>query len=262
MELVQGNGPPIVFVHGNGSTHETWEGTIAHLRDRFTCVSYDLPGHGGATLPAGDVPIGLFVEDLERVRAKVGLERACFIGHSLGAFIAAAYAVAHPERVSALGLLAAPASRTEAELDAGRQLIATLRSQGVARTMGKLVAFWYRDAFVQAHPGALQERLAQVTGIDEDVFIRTYELYTRTEMAPWLGRIAVPTLVMTGEFARGASAETARATAAMLPRPELVIFEGLKNGILTEIPDRVAGEIAAFANRHAARPGAGQAANP
>ncbi|MGA0598470.1 alpha/beta fold hydrolase [Enterovirga sp. CN4-39] len=131
-------------------------------------------------------------------------------------------------------------------------MIETLRSQGVAQTMGKLVAFWYTDEFVRTHPRALQDRLAHVTSINEDVFIRTYELYTRTEIAPWLAHIQAPTLVITGEFARGASGHTARATAAMLPSSELVIIDGMKNGILTEVPDRVADEIAAFLKRHSA----------
>ncbi|MDB5511114.1 MAG: alpha/beta hydrolase [Enterovirga sp.] len=256
MEIVQGGGEPIVFVHGNGSTRETWAGTIACLTDRFRCISYDLPGHGGAPLPAGDLPIELFVEDLERVRAKFGLERACFVGHSLGAFIAAAYAAAHPERVSALCVLAAPAGRSETDREAGRQLIATLKAEGVPATMGKLVGFWYTDEFVRTHPGALRDRLAQVSTIDDDVFIRTYELYNRTEIMPWLARIACPTLVMTGEFARGAPADAARTIARMLPRSELTIMPGMKNGILTEVPDRVAGEIAAFVARHGAPTGA------
>lgn len=246
MELLQGDGPPVVFVHGNGSTHETWAGTIRHLTDRFACLSYDLPGHGGPTLPPGELDLRFFVEDLERVRARHGLERACLVGHSLGAFIVAAYALAHPARVSGLCLLAAPAGRSEAEEAAGRQLVAALRSDGVALTMGKLVGFWYTDDFVRRFPEALEERLRQVAGLDEDVFIRAYDLYTRTEIAPWLPQIRVPVLVLTGEHARGASAAVARRTADALPDAKLVVLTGLRNGILTEVPDIVADEIATF----------------
>jgi len=53
---------------------------------------------------------------------------------------------------------------------------------------------------------------------------------------------------MTGEFAKGCGADVAQYTAASIPTAKLVIFPQMKNGILTEIPDRVANEIAAFAN--------------
>lgn len=242
----EGAGEPIVFVHGNGSTHATWARTIAPMTPHVRCIAYDLAGHGDAA-PLPEAPsIARFVDDLARLKAELGLQRVRLVGHSLGAFIAAAYAVQHPAEVQALALLAAPAFRTDADRRAGAELITRLRREGVAAVMSSLVASWYRPEFLAAAPQALQERLAQIAGIPDDVFIRTYALYTETEIGPLLPRIAAPTLVMTGEHARGCGAGVARAIAGALPHASLVIIEGLRNGILTEVPDRIADELMRF----------------
>ena len=48
---VDGEGPPLYMVHGVGSRRIAWAGLMPHLRDHFTCVRYDLRGHGESPVP-------------------------------------------------------------------------------------------------------------------------------------------------------------------------------------------------------------------
>ena len=48
---VEGQGPALYLVHGIGSRQSTWDTLIDGLKDRFTCVSYDLRGHGDSPVP-------------------------------------------------------------------------------------------------------------------------------------------------------------------------------------------------------------------
>ena len=48
---VQGEGPPLYMVHGIGSRKVTWDGLMPQLTPYFTCVSYDLRGHGHSPVP-------------------------------------------------------------------------------------------------------------------------------------------------------------------------------------------------------------------
>lgn len=246
MHRIEGTGEPVVFVHGNGSTHETWGGVIAGMRGRYRCISYDLRGHSPSAPPLDEVSLDIFVDDLDRLRAELQLEQFRLVGHSLGAFIAAAYTARYPEHVRAVALLAAPADRSDADRAAGARLIARLRAEGVAPVMASLVQSWYRPEFLAREPEALQVRLNQIASIADDVFVRTYALYTETEIAPLLPLIACPALVMTGELARGCGADVARRVAEKLASPSLVVFETLRNGILTEIPDKVAEKLVSF----------------
>ncbi len=242
----QGSGPPIVFVHGNASSHATWQPTVEHLKDRYRCITYDLRGHGASEPSHGSYSMDRLIDDLESVRVHCGLGRMRLVGHSLGAMIATEYALRFPELVERLCLLAMPANRSARDREAGMAVIRDVREQGLRGAMSGLAARWYSDAFVATHPGILERRLEQVIGTDEDVFIAAYLLYLETELGPRLKDISTPTLVMTGEHATGCGSDTVRFIARQVPDAKLYVFADMKNGVLTEIPDRVAEKIGAF----------------
>ena len=43
---VEGSGPALFLIHGIGARRATFAGLVEGLKDRFTCISYDLRGHG------------------------------------------------------------------------------------------------------------------------------------------------------------------------------------------------------------------------
>ncbi|WP_081649626.1 alpha/beta fold hydrolase [Fodinicurvata sediminis] len=239
----QGEGPTILFVHGNGSTHKIWNATIQPLESSFQCISYDLRGHGASHKYYEAFTLDLLINDLEELRSHLELDRFYLVGHSLGALVAAEYAYRFPERIEKLCMIAAPAARNDSARSAGESLLAQLKEQGVKETMSGLVRRWYTDSFVTTHPGALEARLEQLTSISEQVFINAYALYTHTDIDARLPDLSMPTLVMTGEYASGCDAEVARCISETIPNSHLVIFREMKNGVLTEIPERVSKEI-------------------
>ena len=44
--IIEGKGPPLFMVHGIGARKTSWAGLTQHLKDDFTCIAYDLRGHG------------------------------------------------------------------------------------------------------------------------------------------------------------------------------------------------------------------------
>lgn len=249
---VEGSGPAIIFVHGNASTHATWREVVAHLAPQFRCISYDLRGHGASAPLDGDLTLDGLVEDLRRLQDGLGIEQACIVGHSLGAFIAAEYARRHPQRTQALCLLAMPFGRNPQDRSKAEGLASELARTGGAATMAKFVKLWYTDAFVARHPEALAIRLDQIAGIETATLFSSYSLYARIDIDHHLGLLTVPTLIATGEFANGCGADVARQLHAAIPGSQLAVFSGMKNGVLTEIPDRVAETIATFLDPAAA----------
>ena len=84
---IEGQGPALYMVHGIGSRKITWDPLIEVLKDRYTCVSYDLRGHGDSPIPPVPYTLEQLVEDLEALRRKLGHEQIHIIGHSLGGMI-------------------------------------------------------------------------------------------------------------------------------------------------------------------------------
>ena len=101
-----GAGAPVVLCHGITATRRyVVHGSRALERAGHTVVSYDARGHGESDpAPAGQgYGYPWLVEDLERVvAAGVGEGRFVLAGHSMGAHTAAAYALAHPDRLAGL----------------------------------------------------------------------------------------------------------------------------------------------------------------
>ena len=247
---ISGEGPPLYMVHGIGSRRVTWDGLLADLEPHFTCVRYDLRGHGES--PISPVPYTLddLVDDLETLRQKLGHDRIHVIGHSLGGQIGPAYARTHPKHTASVILLSTAAGRTEDDSTKVKGVVAKMRAEGVEPVRGALLNRWYTDEFIEARPDAIQNRIDQVLGTPEDVFLAVFDVYAGSEMGPWLHEVVCPCLVMTGEFDGGCNPRLNRFIADELPDSELVILDGLKHSILIEAPERVAGPVKDFLLRH------------
>jgi pimeloyl-ACP methyl ester carboxylesterase len=250
VHVVTGKGPPLFMVHGIGSRRTGWAGLTEHLKDQFTCIAYDLRGHGDS--PKGPGPFGLdeLVADLEALRAKLGIEQAHVIGHSLGGMIAPAYARAYPDRVKALGLLSTAAFRTEDDSAKVRGVVTAMEQKGIAQVLGTLADRWFTDKFQAEHPERIEARKRQVIETDPAVFLNVFHIYAETEMSPWLHEVTAPSLVLTGELDGGCNPRLNMQIADALPNSELVILEGLKHAILIEATERVAPPVARFLKVH------------
>ena len=247
---VSGEGPPLYMVHGIGSRRVTWDGLLPGLEDHFTCIRYDLRGHGESPIPPVPYSLDDLVDDLEALRMRLGHERIHVIGHSLGGQIGPAYARAHPEHAASVILLSTAAGRTDEDSAKVKGVVAKMRAEGVGPVLGTLLNRWYTDEFIEARPDAIQNRIEQVLGTPEEVFLSVFDVYAGTEMAPWLHEVACPCLVMTGEFDGGCNPRLNQFIANELPDAELVILDKLKHSILIEAPDRVVAPVKDFLLRN------------
>ncbi|WP_274423911.1 alpha/beta fold hydrolase [Chelativorans sp. YIM 93263] len=235
-----------MFVHGIGASHGAWDGVVEILKSDFRCITYDLRGHGEATVPEHEFGLDELVDDLERLRARLGLDRMHVAGHSLGGMIGPAYARKYPNRVTTLALLSTAAGRTESDSEKVQGVVARMEKEGIGNVLETLVDRWYTDEFARANPGVVEARLKQVMGTDPKVFLNVFHIYAETEMAPWLHEIATPSLVLTGEFDGGCNPRLNEFIHSQLQNSELVILKNLKHSILAEAPSKVASEINNF----------------
>ena len=243
---VAGQGPALFLVHGIGARRATFDGMVAGLCDRFTCISYDLRGHGLSPLPEGRFGLEDLVDDLEELRLRLGIERAHFAGHSLGGMIGPRYAWRYPERVLSLGIWSTAAFRTEDDSAKVQGVVAAMRDKGIGPVLDTLTARWFTDAFCAARPEVIDWRKKQVMDTDPGVFLNVFDIYAETEMAPWLHEVTAPAQIITGALDGGCNPRLNRLIHAALPGSELVILHGLKHAIFIEETGRVLPEVRRF----------------
>lgn len=124
-----GRGPPLMLVHGLGSSANAFFRTLAPLARSFSSVfAVDLPGNGFSPIPrAGPMPVRDQVELLLEFRRRIIGEQVFLLGNSLGGGMALNMAFLEPQSLRALGLVSpAGAQITEERF---RQLIETFQVQ-------------------------------------------------------------------------------------------------------------------------------------
>jgi pimeloyl-ACP methyl ester carboxylesterase len=104
--FTMGSGPPVLLLHGLGSTRASFFDTAAALAGRYTVHAPDLPGFGSSDKPAGGAyHARWFAEIVLGLMDELGILRAHLVGNSMGGRVALEVGLQAPERVGGLGLL-------------------------------------------------------------------------------------------------------------------------------------------------------------
>jgi len=112
---IQGEGEPLVLLHGFTGSKKTWEECIKTWEKYFKVIALDLPGHGETDTESART-ISEFCSDLQDILKMLKIDKAHLLGYSMGGRIALSFAIHYPESVHTLILeSASPGLKTNAE---------------------------------------------------------------------------------------------------------------------------------------------------
>lgn len=247
--------PALMLIHGSNASLHTWEPWAARLGRRYRVIRIDLPGHGlTGPSPTRDYSSAGFVDVVERVRARLNVERMVLAGNSMGGGVAWHYALAHPNRLSGLILVDSvgqpePGSQTP-------PLAFRIARMPVIRNLAAMIT--PRSLIADALPGAYYDRsLATDMVIDRywellcypgnrvatlDRFATAPDSATNGE----LSRITTPTLILWGENDNLVPVSSGRWLAARIPGSKLIIYPKTGHVPMEERPDQSAAGLDAF----------------
>jgi 3-oxoadipate enol-lactonase len=192
----QGSGEPVVLLHGLGSTANVWEPQVRALADRFTMVRFDLEGAGRSPY-AGALSIDGWVQDLKALLDAERIEKARFVGHSLGTLILQHFAFAHPAHVEKLVLIGVNRAPPEARRQAIRDRVAKVRAEGLDAIVDTVVKGGLS-------PHTLAEKPEVVAFVRELLTRQPTEGYARSceamaaAVAADVGAVKAPVLLIAG----------------------------------------------------------------
>jgi pimeloyl-ACP methyl ester carboxylesterase len=236
-----GEGPTIVLVHGLGLNQAMWQWQLPALKKSYRVVTYDLLGHGDSAKPSGPYHMVQMVDQLHQLIGDLGVERCALIGFSLGGLIVQAFTLAHPDRVSALGILHAAHGRTSEQRAGIMERVAQCRVSGPGATVSDALSRWFSADFAMQNTAVLEQIRQWVLANDAKVYPELYQLLATAdiELKDSIASIDCPTLVMTGDEDYGNSAEMAQRIAAIIPNAQLEILKGLRHMALVEDSEQV-----------------------
>jgi 2-hydroxy-6-oxonona-2,4-dienedioate hydrolase len=129
-EYGKDNPSHILFIHGLGSSSIVWRDIPQALSEQFHTICVDIIGFGGSDKPLLNYTIGYFSQFVKSFLIQIGIndsDKVTIIGHSLGGYIAADYAIENKEQIEKLvlidssGMLNRPTSLLEQYLDAAME---------------------------------------------------------------------------------------------------------------------------------------------
>ncbi|MCC6997522.1 MAG: alpha/beta fold hydrolase [Deltaproteobacteria bacterium] len=197
-----GDGPPIVFSHGLLWSGAMYAPQIAALRDRYRCISFDFRGQGKSPAANSGYDMDTLSTDAIALLEKLKLPPVHFVGLSMGGFIGMRVAARRPELVRSLSLLETAADAEPFwNRPRYRAMLAVERLFGMRPLVGAVMKIMFGKAFLTdparaAERAALRERLLgnDMTGMRRAIL----GVITRRPIAPELGKIRTPTLVLSG----------------------------------------------------------------
>ena len=102
---VTGSGPPILLIHGLGSSSRDWEKQVKPFAQKYQVITLDLRGHGQSGKPFGPYSISLFVEDTVALIRELEIAPLHVVGISMGGMVAFELAVRFPELLHSLTIV-------------------------------------------------------------------------------------------------------------------------------------------------------------
>jgi 3-oxoadipate enol-lactonase len=216
--------PVVVLSNSLGSSMEMWAPQVPALSVRFRVLRYDQRGHGDSPVPPGPYDIPDLGQDVLDLLDSGGIERAHFVGLSMGGMTGMWLAANAPERIDRLVLLCTTAYFGTPETWIERA--ATVREHGTEAVAEAGVERWLTEDFREREPAVAERMRAMIAAQPDEGYAECCGALERLDLRDQLDRIAAPTLVIAGAQDPSTPPEThAQFIAGHIPNARLEVLD-------------------------------------
>lgn len=233
-----GQGMPVLMLHGFPFDHRIWRTQVEALKSTYRLITPDLRGHGQSSAPEGVYDMDLMVADLVVLLDNLGIDRAVWVGHSMGGYITMAALRAVPERIMGIGLVA-----THPHPDTPDRRVQRIESAELALTNGSTdVAFSMMAAIFSPNVEGKSPMAQEIY----DIMVNTPPagiagalrgMANRPDSVATLQNTEVPAVVIAGTEDQIVKLDVAEQMAALMPHAVLVKIEGAGHLPMIEQPE-------------------------
>jgi len=197
---VSGAGPALLLGHSFLCSGAMWREQVPALARDHQVINPDFRGHGGSGPVAGPFTLYDAVADAVALLDHLQIERAVWIGLSIGGMVALRAAVRHPERVAGLVLLdTAAGAETGWRRLRYRAMATGVRTIGMRPFLPPIGRLMFGPTTHRERPELVREWLERIAAQDVPSMLRGLDaLLTRDSVLDRLGDITAPTLVLVG----------------------------------------------------------------
>lgn len=235
--------PAVVLSNSLGTDLSMWDAQVAVLATRFYVMRYDTRGHGGSEAPRGPYTIAQLGRDVVGLLDHHDIERAHFVGLSMGGVIGQWLGVHAPGRVHKL-VLANTASKIGTR-EGWQARAASVRAEGMNDIAAASPARWFTPGFVARQPVVVGTMQKIVRGLAPEGYAACCEALADADLAEDIRGIRTATLVIAGADDPVTTVADAQALAGAIDGARVAVLPAshLSN---VEAPDRFSDAVASF----------------
>ena len=192
--------PWVVFSNSLMTDLSMWDDQAAALGDKFQILRYDQRGHGGTDAPAGKYSFDVLVADVIALFDAIKIERAHFVGISMGGMTAVALAEKHPERLDRVVPCDCGPASTPQSAQQWDERIGIAREKGMEGLVEPTIGRWFPPEFVAdaANKRALDKVREMIRTTPVNGFIGCASALSNYDLRPELANIKLPTQFVCG----------------------------------------------------------------
>ena len=236
----RGKGTPLVLIHGYPLDHSIWAEVAKLLENDFDLILPDVRGFGESTTVAEPYTMTNLAEDMAALLDALGLKQAAFAGHSMGGYVALAFAKAFPSRINGLVLVASQAAADAPERKEGRYKTAAEVSQkGVQIVVDAMTDKLSSEPSIRdfIRPLIGKQSVAGVTGALK-------AMAEREDLSSFLAEFTHPLVLIHGTVDELIPPDRAREIKALVPSAHFVELTGAGHMPMMEQPRQTADALA------------------
>lgn len=201
---VWGSGTPVILIHGFAEDSTIWHTQALALAAHCKVIIPDLPGSGlspfidGATIDT----YSAIIYAIAQQETTLPSQKICVIGHSMGGYIALAFAEKHPDIINGLGLFHSTAYADTDEKKRTRQkAIDFIQNNGAFAFLKEAIPANFTKEYVTAHIDAITALVLQADYFTDEAIIQYYQtMMDRPDSTHVLQQCTYPLLFIIGKF--------------------------------------------------------------
>ena len=232
---INGEGQPLLFIHGLGSSTRDWEYQVPEFSKSYKVITLDLRGHGQSDKPAGPYSMSMFAADTIGLLRGLGIDRAHVVGLSLGGGVAFQLAVDAPQMLKTLTIVnSTPELLVRSFKDQLMvwQRIAIVKLLGM-RKMGEVLS---KRLFIKPEQDALRQVfVTRWAENDQRAYLNAMGALVGWSVAAQIGLIHCPTLVISADQDY-TPVSVKEEYVARMPNAQLVVIPDSRHAMPIEHP--------------------------
>ncbi len=245
------SGPAVVLHHPLATNLSSWDELTAALEPRYRVLRLDARGHGRSDAPKGAYTFEMLARDVVDLMTQSGIDKASFVGLSMGGMVGQYLGLLHPDRFHNLCLVSTSSRIPSEAKPIWEQRIANAPKQGMGAQVEAALQRWVSPTALKENQNLVKRLTGMIEATPVDGYVGWCHAISGLNVTDRLGAIKLPTRVIVGELDPATPVAASQAIHAAIPGSDLVVVPGVSHMLHNEEPDVFNAHVTSFLDKYA-----------